>query len=191
MRSVELCERALEAFQFAVHLIAATRTDIGLDNEGDAGRHLGNRVGGGFHDGHDFIPFALDSGEHGCRFVGQARFAHDLHGAGDSRGDGALGAGGRGRGDGEGEEHVFSLKRVPEGGGAEMRGVGGGIRRAAMCKRVSEDFWRGFVAGGEGQKRAMEGRRGLWRAEKGYGGPKGAMCERVVKSLGQQMKTCS
>ena len=72
-----------------------------------------------------------------------------------------------------------------------MRGVGGGVQRAALPKRVGEDFWRGFVAGGEGPKRAMEGRRGLWRAEEGYGGPKRAMCERVVKSLGQQMKTCS
>lgn len=52
-----------------------------------------------------------------------------------------------------------------------MRSVGGGVQRAALPKRVGEDFWRGFVAGGEGPKRAM--------------------CERVVKSLGQQMKTCS
>lgn len=43
-----------------------------------------------------------------------------------------------------------------------MRSVGGGVQRAALPKRVGEDFWRSFVAGGEGV------RRGLWKAEEGY-----------------------
>jgi hypothetical protein len=44
---------------------------------------LGDRVDGGLHHGHGFVPFALDRGEHRVGLVRQPAGADHAHGLGD------------------------------------------------------------------------------------------------------------
>ena len=63
-----------------------SRTDVGFQDHLGADALVGEDHGCVAYDGHDFVPLALDLGEHGGGAVGQAGVADDADGLGHVRG---------------------------------------------------------------------------------------------------------
>ena len=136
----------LDPLDLGGELAGVPGADVGLHDQADARRALGDGVDAALDDGHHLLPFSLDGREHGRRLVGKAGFAHDPDGGGHSLRDGAVGLVGCLRGDGKREEHVTRLadfSRPPRRAGRGRAG-GGWTGSGAASERVG----RGRVASG-------------------------------------------
>src|SRR5690625_2736076 len=102
-------ELLLDTLDLGGELALVPGADVGLENEADPRRGLGEHVDGSLHHRHDLVPISLDVGEHRVGLAGESGLAYDADRACDRLAHAAGLIVGGGRADAESDKHASSL----------------------------------------------------------------------------------